>query len=400
MRDTVMKYVPYFPFEFDAIEAWMEKYSLEGLELTDILSGRFAKFKRTAPRKVRYRLGRPNCGEQTRREAEYLTGCKELGWEFVAILASDYYIFRTEDENAVEFDTDKTVFERKMTRRIRWEIIGALVPVALQTFYVGGTFVGYSSFGGLLARMVEDGFAIFPFGFFVIFLVFAYAVGRIVLLIKLRKRLRSGGMPEKSARLYRSGQVRAVALIGVIAVVMIWFGYALVSCYLINRPETYLMHTYDYSSPFPLLDEINTGELNDTDTDANPNSSGSGNDDVTFKRTELAPVIIKVHQSGPTVRADTESGYRQSGYCVDYYELRSEKLAEKYFGEKAADLSDGGETRTLTCAGLDEIRYHIGGGWYEQTLLIRQDNIVMKVQYTGDSDLSDCLSLYAARLAP
>jgi hypothetical protein len=28
MRDTVMKYVPYFPFEFDAIEAWLEKYSL------------------------------------------------------------------------------------------------------------------------------------------------------------------------------------------------------------------------------------------------------------------------------------------------------------------------------------------------------------------------------------
>jgi hypothetical protein len=198
----------------------------------------------------------------------------------------------------VEFDTDKTVFEQKMTRRIRWEIIGALVPVALQTFYVGGTFVGYSSFGGILVRMVEDGFAIFPFGFFVIFLVFAYAVGRIVLLIKLRKRLRSGGMPENSARLYRSGQARAVALIGVIAVVMLWLGYALVSCYLVNRPETYLMYAYDYSYPFPLLGEISTGELNDTDTDANPNSSCSGNDDVTFKRTELAPVIIEVYQSG------------------------------------------------------------------------------------------------------
>ncbi|NCB50628.1 MAG: DUF2812 domain-containing protein [Erysipelotrichia bacterium] len=385
MQKTVRKYMPYSPLEFDKIESWFEEMAVEGLELTD-MTGRFVKFKRGEPRRVRYRIGRSDCGRRTKSEEEYIDGCKELGWDFVTILGSEYYVFRTEDEEAVEFYTDVYAFMQDLERRIRSEILGAVALIAMGVFNSRGLF-HYFGNGEIFISMVEDGFALFPYGIGMLLLVIALWVWRIVSMTKLRRRLSSGETTEHSGSLCRDRPIRAAAFALTLILIVAWLGYAWTTVHRLNHYDTQLIYTYQYSYNFPLLDEISAGEWSDIKTgiETNPYSYIANN--VSFKHTELAPVIVMTHQRG----------YDQHAYTVNCYELRSEWLAEKYFEKKAAVFGDGG-AEEIAFSGLDAVRYDLSDDGYEQNLLILKDSIVITVWYVGDSNLPEYLDLYAAYL--
>ena len=106
-----------------------------------------------------------------------------------------------------------------------------------------------------------------------------------------------------------------------------------------------------------------------------------------MKHTELAPVIVMTRQRG----------YDQHAYTVNYYELRSELLAEEFIDAELDDLSGFDVvTEEITFGGFDTVRYGVSDDGSEQDLLIRKGNIVITVWYVGDSSLPDYLDLYAA----
>ena len=78
----MIKLLPYYLYQIDAIESWLDDQAKKGLFLTDVRSRLTMGFEKGEPRPVRYRIDvKQNPG--TYGEKERVADYKELGWEYV-----------------------------------------------------------------------------------------------------------------------------------------------------------------------------------------------------------------------------------------------------------------------------------------------------------------------------
>lgn len=113
---TVIRPMPYEISQFHETEDWLTQKAAEGLHFQDCALG-FARLRRGEPRTVRYRLEFARGFFQPDQEQQALYAA--MGWEYVATIRHDYFVFRTEDASAPELHTDETVI-RKEKRSIFW----------------------------------------------------------------------------------------------------------------------------------------------------------------------------------------------------------------------------------------------------------------------------------------
>lgn len=108
---NTIKELPFAWYEVDALEAWLDEQSRQGLKMVDFFGFDFGRrravFMETNELPTRYRIHiKPKDGYYTRRE-EYKETMRELGWEYVGQLHYRADVYRATRPDAVEINTDE-----------------------------------------------------------------------------------------------------------------------------------------------------------------------------------------------------------------------------------------------------------------------------------------------------
>lgn len=92
----MLKTIPYYFYQVDAIEDWLDEQAQKGLFPLETRFGTAMSFRRDTPRAVRYRIDvKRNIGytdEKTR-----IAAYREMGWEYVCDLTPYLDIYRCDD---------------------------------------------------------------------------------------------------------------------------------------------------------------------------------------------------------------------------------------------------------------------------------------------------------------
>lgn len=116
-----MTFLPVSLYDVPAQQAWLEDQAARGRFLEDY-TGVLASFTTGEPKSVRYRLEpltrREKAPAPDRRELY-----RELGWDYVTTIAGTFHIWRCDDPELPEMDTDPLVragaYDR-LRRQLRW----------------------------------------------------------------------------------------------------------------------------------------------------------------------------------------------------------------------------------------------------------------------------------------
>ena len=129
------KLLPYYLYQIDAIESWLDDQAKKGLFLTEFANPCVMRFEKGTPRTVRYRIDvKRDIGAYG--EKERIADYREFGWEYVCELAADLDVYRCDDPAAPELNTDEetlhAVLDKKLKSRYLWRAVSlCLLPLWL-----------------------------------------------------------------------------------------------------------------------------------------------------------------------------------------------------------------------------------------------------------------------------
>lgn len=108
-------------YDVAANETWLEDMAKQGYRLKG-MTGWSGVFEKTEPFTCRYRM-QPLAKKEKAPAAELIEAYGELGWEYAGTIRGNFHVWRCEDPNAPELDTDPVVqgmgyryLKRKMLR--------------------------------------------------------------------------------------------------------------------------------------------------------------------------------------------------------------------------------------------------------------------------------------------
>ena len=117
-----MRLRPISIYNVPAYQAWLEDQAAKGAFLYDFNCSFFARFESGEPRVVRYRLQPLTRGEDGP-TSEQRVLYEEFGWDYVADAGGEFRIWRCDDPDARELETDPVVQSgayNRICRRLRW----------------------------------------------------------------------------------------------------------------------------------------------------------------------------------------------------------------------------------------------------------------------------------------
>lgn len=132
---NTIKELPFAWYEVDALEAWLDEQSRQGLKMVDFFGFDFGRrravFTETNELPTRYRIHiKPKDGYYTRRE-EYKETMRELGWEYVGQLHYRADVYRATRPDAVEINTDENALRDSIKAANRGELCAGIVLILL-----------------------------------------------------------------------------------------------------------------------------------------------------------------------------------------------------------------------------------------------------------------------------
>lgn len=403
---NIAKEMPFAWYEVDALEAWLDEQSQQGLKLVSIrgLGYKNAIFAETAESPTRYRVHiKPKDGYYTRRE-EYRETMRELGWEYVDRLHYRADIYRATRPDAVEINTDENALRDSIEAANRGELCAGIVLILLIPNLLRDE-LRYMKFYDGFYDMLLDGTALLTVS--AVFLAAFYLVLGIYAILRSiaqRRRYLLGRSfrPAPEIRKRKRVRVALLTLVGISILFLVVVGTGSSGSY------------YDVplsDCPVVLLESLSPEEAAQLDYDADyldaPHGTGGKH---------LLYSFVTYRQDGPTIRLDGEYagiGYAAFNYWVNVMDIRAESLAEKYFAEKA-NAHDWQEVqikgwdqamyRRYTTSLRQEFRSNNLPDTPEisqQELVLRLGNRVVTVGYDGEADMYPRLNtLYARRTAP
>ena len=403
---NIAKEMPFAWYEVDALEAWLDEQSQQGLKLVSIrgLGYKNAIFAETAESPTRYRVHiKPKDGYYTRRE-EYRETMRELGWEYVDRLHYRADIYRATRPDAVEINTDENALRDSIEAANRGELCAGIVLILLIPNLLRNE-LRYMKFYDGFYDMLLDGTALLTVS--AVFLAAFYLVlGIYAILRSIAQRRRylldRSFRPAPEIRKRKRVRVALLTLVGISILFLAVVGTGSSGSY------------YDVplsDCPVVLLESLSPEEAAQLDYDADyldaPHGTGGKH---------LLYSFVTYRQDGPTIRLDGEYagiGYAAFNYWVNVMDIRTESLAEKYFAEKA-NAHDWQEVqikgwdqamyRRYTTSLRQEFRSNRLPDTPEisqQELVLRLGNRVVTVGYDGEADMYPRLNtLYARRTAP
>ncbi len=158
---TIWKQNPYYTYQIDAIESWLDEQARSGLFL-DGRHGTFLTFKKAAPRFLRYRIDlKRDIGYAG--EEERIAAYGELGWEYVCDLNSHADVYVCRDSNATELNTDENILHEVLDKLLRNEIWwGAAGIIILPLLWLENLLPkNWGGYSGVYDRMINGMFLLF-----------------------------------------------------------------------------------------------------------------------------------------------------------------------------------------------------------------------------------------------
>ena len=403
---NIAKETPFAWYEVDALEAWLDEQSQQGLKLVSIrgLGYKNAIFAETAESPTRYRVHiKPKDGYYTRRE-EYRETMRELGWEYVDQLHYRADIYRATRPDAVEINTDENALRDSIEAANRGELCAGIVLILLIPNLLRNE-LRYMKFYDGFYDMLLDGTALLTVS--AVFLAAFYLVlGIYAILRSIAQRRRylldRSFRPAPEIRKRKRVRVALLTLVGISILFLVVVGTGSSGSY------------YDVplsNCPVVLLESLSPEEAAQLDYDADyldaPHGTGGKH---------LLYSFVTYRQDGPTIRLDGEYagiGYAAFNYWVNVMDIRTESLAEKYFAEKA----NAHDWQEVQIKGWDQAMYRRYTTSLrqefrsdrlpdtpeisQQELVLRLGNRVVTVGYDGEADMYPRLNtLYARRTAP
>ena len=403
---NIAKEMPFAWYEVDALEAWLDEQSQQGLKLVSIrgLGYKNAIFAETAESPTRYRVHiKPKDGYYTRRE-EYRETMRELGWEYVDRLHYRADIYRATRPDAVEINTDENALRDSIEAANRGELCAGIVLILLIPNLLRNE-LRYMKFYDGFYDMLLDGTALLTVS--AVFLAAFYLVlGIYAILRSIAQRRRylldRSFRPAPEIRKRKRVRVALLTLVGISILFLAVVGTGSSGSY------------YDVplsDCPEVRLESLSPEEAAQLDYDANyldaPHGTGGKH---------LLYSFVTYRQDGPTIRLEGEYagiGYAAFNYWVNVMDIRTESLAEKYFAEKA----NAHDWQEVQIKGWDQAMYRRyttslrqefrsdrlpdTPEMSQQELVLRLGSRVVTIGYNGEADMYPRLNtLYARRTAP
>ena len=403
---NIAKETPFAWYEVDALEAWLDEQSQQGLKLVSIrgLGYKNAIFAETAESPTRYRVHiKPKDGYYTRRE-EYRETMRELGWEYVDQLHYRADIYRATRPDAVEINTDENALRDSIEAANRGELCAGIVLILLIPNLLRNE-LRYMKFYDGFYDMLLDGTALLTVS--AVFLAAFYLVlGIYAILRSIAQRRRylldRSFRPAPEIRKRKRVRVALLTLVGISILFLVVVGTGSSGSY------------YDVplsNCPVVLLESLSPEEAAQLDYDADyldaPHGTGGKH---------LLYSFVTYRQDGPTIRLDGEYagiGYAAFNYWVNVMDIRTESLAEKYYAEKEAahdwqEVQIKGWDQAMYRRYTTNLRQEFRSNnlpdtpeMSQQELVLRLGNRVVTVGYNGEADMVPRLNtLYARRTAP
>ena len=119
-------------YDVAANETWLEDMAAQGWRLTGMTAWS-GVFEKAEPAACRYRM-QPVPKKQLVRPVEMVELYGSLGWEYVCTLQGLFYVWRSDDSDVPELDTDPVVQGigyRYLKRRMLWDGVCSLLLVAV-----------------------------------------------------------------------------------------------------------------------------------------------------------------------------------------------------------------------------------------------------------------------------
>ncbi len=368
----MIKILPYYVYQVDAIESWLDDQAKKGLFLTDVRSRLTMDFEKGDPRPVRYRIDvKQNTG--TYGEKERIADYRELGWEYVCELAGDLDIYRCDDPAAPELNTDEEtlheVLDKKLKSQIIWSIVClCAIPVWLYCMF----FRYFGGYTGIYEQLISGVAWIFaPAGLLVLFWTIS-AVTCIVSAVATRRRMLLKRVQRAPAELRRGKLLQLLSIALPLA--------ALVLCLILRAVIA------DPGNGVP-MDEFPVPTAAQVFSDTNePDHSWA----VEFS--ELLCDHSYLRQKGPYI-TNPETGATHSSwyYDADVYHIAWQWIADGYVKEHARVYG----LREITVTGWEHAWYSADNAmWGGQTLLLQNGKEVWEIGCDREESLLDALDKF------
>ena len=403
---NIAKETPFAWYEVDALEAWLDEQSQQGLKLVSIrgLGYKNAIFAETAESPTRYRVHiKPKDGYYTRRE-EYRETMRELGWEYVDRLHYRADIYRATRPDAVEINTDENALRDSIEAANRGELCAGIALILLIPNLLRDE-LRYMKFYDGFYDMLLDGTALLTVS--AVFLAAFYLVlGIYAILRSIAQRRRylldRSFRPAPEIRKRKRVRVALLTLVGISILFLVVVGVGSSGSY------------YDVplsNCPVVLLESLSPEEAAQLDYDADRLDAphGTGGKSLLYS-------FATYRQDGPTIRLEGEyagMGYASFSYWVNVKDIRTESLAKKYYVEKEAahdwqEVQIKGWDQAMYRRYTTNLRQEFRSNnlpdtpeMSQQELVLRLGNRVVTVGYNGEADMVPRLNtLYARRTAP
>ena len=403
---NTVKEIPFAWYEVDALEAWLDEQSQQGLQLVGIrgLGYKNAIFAETAESPTRYRVHiKPKDGYYTRRE-EYRETMRELGWEYVDRLHYRADIYRAARPDAVEINTDENALRDSIEAANRGELCAGIVLILLIPYQLRNNLRFLRYYDGFYDMLLDGSALLMVSAALLAAFWLVLGVFGILRSLALRRRylLDRSFRPDPEIRKRKHVRIALLTLSGVCVLFLMVVAIG-------SSGSSYDVPLSN--CPVVLLESLSPEEAAQLDYDADRLDAphGTGGKYLFYS-------FATYRQDGPTIRLDGEYagiGYAAFNYWVNVMDIRAESLAEKYFAEKA-NAHDWQEVqikgwdqamyRRYTTSLRQEFRSNNLPDTPEisqQELVLRLGNRVVTVGYDGEADMYPRLNtLYARRTAP
>lgn len=402
-----IKELPFAWYEVDALEAWLDEQSRQGLKMVDFFGFDFGRrravFMETNELPTRYRIHiKPKDGYYTRRE-EYKETMRELGWEYVGQLHYRADIYRAARPDAVEINTDENALRESIKAANRGELCAGIVLILLIPWLLRNE-LRYMKFYDGFYDMLLDGTALLTAAA-VFMAVFYLVLGIYAILRSIAQRRRylldRSFRPGPEIHKRKLVRIALMTLVGISVMFLLVLGVGAAGNY------------YDVplsNCPVVMLESLSPEEAAQLDYDPDRLDAPHG-----IGGKSLLYSFATYRQDGPTVRLEGEYagiGYAAFSYWVNVMDIRTESLAEKYFAEKA----NAHDWQEVQIKGWDQAMYRRyttnlrqefrsdrlpdTPEMSQQELVLQLGNRVVTVGYAGEADMYSRLNtLYARRTA-
>ena len=367
------KLLPYYLYQIDAIESWLDDQAKKGLFLTDVRSRMTMGFEKGEPHPVRYRIDvKREAG--TRGEEERIASYHEFGWEYVCELAGDLDIYRCDDPAAPELNTDEETLHEVLDKKLRpLAILGyastGLLPL-LSYYIILRNMRDYTT--GMYDRLLNGDSWLYLFvGLIVLswlISVGTYIAGAVA--TKRRMLLKRTYHSPAELRRWRTVQLSSIVLPVAALVILLASGAAMA------QPDKVIPLN---EFPAPSVSEVFSGVSAETQR--------------AMESPELLRDFAYLRQEGPNV-TDPQTGTLVGSWCydVDIYRIVWQWLSDGYVQEYARAY----QMHEITVSGWQHAWYSAGSArWHGQILLLQNGKEVWEISCDREESLLDALDKFA-----